>query len=126
MAAILEIVRHFDFSRCLMSSIKSNIRQKQDGLIRAFCDSILSFYSKKDYFRTAMAAILNIGRHFEFLRWLTGFLKRATPKEDVCQFWCLYPEVNYSPDICMLAAPLIERSLQIQHFGITLKRCTYR
>ena len=96
-----------------MSSIKSYIRQKQYGLIRAFCDSILSFYSKKQYFRTAMAAILNIGRHFEFLRWLTGFLKRATPKEDVCQFWCLYPEVNYSPDICMLAAPLYERRSSI-------------
>ena len=38
--------------------------------------------------------------------WPQDFIKRATPKEYVCQFWCLYPQVNDSPAILHLSAPL--------------------
>ena len=59
-------------------------------IIKQVCD----FFSKCNIFVYSMATILENSHHLECFKWLTGFIKGAIPKEYVCQFWCLFPEMN--------------------------------
>ena len=43
----------------------------------------------------------------KIFRWLTGFIKKAIPKEYLCQFWCLFTEMKDSPEILQLSGPLL-------------------
>ena len=67
---------------------------------------------------------LENGRHFDFFGWLTGFIKRAIPKEYVCQFWCLSPEVNdyscYFPHYNPTCVSLVGKNHQLEHIKLTM------
>ena len=80
---------------CLTCSIY--IATKKEHVCQIWCliEAVLAINWEIMCFHSVNGGHLGKWPPFWKFRWLTGFFKRGTPTEHVCQIWCLYPEVKY-------------------------------